>query len=456
LVHRLLFKFKKNETEESKSSVPVVLGVPCTSTVPCTSYCTLEPHSTYFISKSMPPIERLLSLPYEIIARMLDVERQRIGHMMIDKDMCPERPKLWFKMGFSMAFLLFFANMMLLLVLVQRDFLSAPTASLHRGGDSPTRVVDVSTGRLARRLPYDFRTAPLSECPAAIRKLTNYAPASMKSKVSSRQQNEFAMGGYQKIDKGSGDYKLIAPIITKLSKLQHEQGIFGTVGEMGVHHGRFTGVLFLTAREHEKLLAADLFEELQFQNIDTSGNGNRKEFQKGLESYGLNETKDLHLVHTGSTEDLPFDWHERANFEPFRLISVDAGHTAGLTFNDLEVAFCNTLQGGIVLLDDFFHNSWPGVTEGFFQFAAMGPIEGVYPFLRCEGKVFATNDKAMHAHYYQMLRAEPKLAPLLGVYAHEKRGSKVKYMMNGIEYLKCEPDKLQRETMHLMWSTFLY
>jgi Methyltransferase domain len=430
-------------------------------------YDLISNTTTLFFESMLSVIERVLSLPYEIIATMLDVEKQqrsrsaplmdtqRMGLMMIDKDtMCPERPKLWFKMGFSMAFMLFAANMMLLLVLVQRDFLGSPTV---QRGDTPTRVVDSSTtSRLARRLPFDFRTAPLSECPAANRKLTNYAPPSMKSKVPPDHQKEFALGGYQKIDKGSGDYKLIAPLITKLSKIQHELGIFGTVAELGVHHGRFTGVLFLTARENEKLIVGDLFEELQFQNVDTSGNGNRLAFRKGLESYGLNETTDLHLVHTGSTEDLPFDWHEQAHFEPFRIISVDAGHTAGLTFNDLEVAFCNTLQGGIVLLDDFFHNAWPGVTEGFFQFAAMGPIEGIYPFMRCEGKVFATNDKAMHAHYYQMLRAEPKLAPLLSPYAHEKRGSKVKYMMNGVEYLKCEPDKLERETMHLMWNTFLY
>ncbi|CAB9525477.1 expressed unknown protein [Seminavis robusta] len=385
---------------------------------------------------------------------------------MVDKEIvtCPERPRAMFKMGLSMAFLLFCANMLLLLVLIQRDFMSPP-ARVAMAVDPPLEDITTNTGqptapessRLPRRLPRDFRMARPEECPAAMHKLTNYAPASMKSKIPYSRQKKFVLGGYQQIDKGSGDYKLVAPLVAKLSKLQHEQGIFGTVGELGVHHGRFTGALYMTARETEKLIAADLFEDLQYQNVDVSGYGNRQAFRQGLESYGLNETTDLHLVHTGTTEDLPFDWHVQSDFEPFRLISVDAGHTAGLTFNDLEIAFCNSVPGSIVILDDFFHNLWPGVTEGFFQFASMGPIDnGVYPFLRCEGKAFVTNDKALHKHYYKMLRSEPKFKLFLNAYAHQVRGSKVKYMMNGVEYLKCSSDKLKRDTMHLLWNSLVY
>ena len=83
-------------------------------------------------------------------------------------------------------------------------------------------------------------------------------------------------------------------------------------------------------------------------------------------------------------------------------------------------------------------------------------FEGVYPFLRCEGKVFATNDKEFHQQYYNMLLSERKLKIFMKAYAHEVRGFKVKYMMNGVEYLKCDPDKLERETMHLLWKSFVY
>lgn len=396
---------------------------------------------------------------------MVEEHGRRLDHMgllLIDKDIitCPERRKMWIKTAASLAFLLCCANVSLLLALVQKDFSnvspSTPT-TMSQDMALPTNLGDGGRQQgLPRRLPSDFRFAKPEECPAASKdKLTNFANASMTSKIPYSHQKDFVMGGYQKIDKGSGDFRLVAPLTMKLSRVQHEHGIFGTVAELGVHHGRFTGTLFVTARETEKLLAADLFEDLQYQNIDVSGYGNKQAFLRGLQSYGLQES-DLHLIHTGSTEDLPFDWHIQKDFEPFRLISVDAGHTAGLTFNDLEVAFCNSLRGAIVILDDFFHNLWPGVTEGFFQFAGMGPIEGVYPFLRCEGKAFVTNDKSMHEQYIQAMRTDEKLRLFLSPYAHNVRGNKVKYMMNGVEYLKCDTEKLTRETTHLLWNSLVY
>jgi hypothetical protein len=274
--------------------------------------------------------------------------------------------------------------------------------------DAPVIGISATTDSsdLPRRLPLDFRYAHV--CPAAKQKLTNFAPRSDSPKVSQEQRIDFVMGGYKNISKGSGNFKLVGPMTMKLANVQHGEGIYGSVAELGVHHGRFTGALYVTATETEKLIAADLFEEFQSQNVDVSGFGNKQAFLEGLQSYGLSES-DLHVLHTGSTEDIPFDWYQRANFEPFRLISVDAGHTAGLTFNDLEIAFCNALRGGIVILDDFFHNLWPGVTEGFFQFAAMGPVKSVYPFLRCEGKSFVTNDRQFHQLYYKKLKNDPKL-----------------------------------------------
>jgi hypothetical protein len=377
--------------------------------------------------------------------------------LMVDNDLvsisCSRGRQVWIKVCLALAGLLFMANLSLLTALIRKDFLSPPSVARETSVLEAPRVAYVAAKALPRRLPNEFRYA--EECPAAEGKLTEGAPRSDVPKVATEQRKEFVMGGYQNISKGSGDFKLVGPATMALSKLQHEEGIYGSVAELGVHHGRFTGALFMTARETEKLIVADLFEDLQYQNVDVSGFGNKQAFIEGIQSYGLHET-DLHLIHTGSTEDIPFKWHLEEKFEPFRLISVDAGHTAALTFNDLEIAFCNSLKGAVIILDDFFHNLWPGVTEGFFQFAGMGPVEGVYPFLRCEGKAFVTNDKEFHMKYYKMLRNEPKFKFFLNAYAHKTRGAKVKYMMNGVEYLKCDSELLSRETMHLLWTSLVY
>ncbi|KAL7544392.1 hypothetical protein ACHAWF_007779 [Thalassiosira exigua] len=383
---------------------------------------------------------------------------------MVTPAICPENSKWLMLFGTTMLLLASMVHQHLIMTAYHvydngdggRDVLTATKKNNIIDRTMSTSYSAIQKGNsIFRRLPTDFRLSSREECPAAQKKLISYAPASNRSKITPRNQKKFVMGGYTKIKRGSGDNKLLLPITMKLSKEQHEHGIYGTVAELGVHHGQFTGALFMTARESEKLIAADLFEELQYQNVDVSGNGDRKAFVRGLASYGLNET-DLHLIHTGSTEDLPFDWHQQNDFEPFRLISVDAGHTAALTFNDLEVAFCNAAKGAIVMLDDFFHNLWPGVTEGFHQFASMGPVAEVYPFLRCEGKNFITNDKSMHQHYYKILISEPKFKPFLRAYAHQTRGTSVKYQMNGVEYLYCDSRKLEREKMHLMWKSLVY
>jgi hypothetical protein len=181
---------------------------------------------------------------------------------------------------------------------------------------------------------------------------SNFAAKSNEPRVPIETQKKFVNKGYELIAKGSGIVNAVGPVINKIARVQHKNGIYGTLAEMGVHHGRFTGFIFITSRQTEKLIVADLFSH-QEKNVDLSGLGDRKMFMRGLQTYGLSE-KDLHSVFEGSTDELPFDWSEQGGFEPFRMISVDAGHTAALTFNDLELSFCNALKGAVVILDDWY------------------------------------------------------------------------------------------------------
>lgn len=171
------------------------------------------------------------------------------------------------------------------------------------------------------RLASTYRQA--NTCPQA--RSRQAAKASSEPKLDLSIQRTFANGGYNQIARGSGDVNAVGMIINVLSKLQHASGLYGTLAELGVHHGRFTGFLFITARQTEKLVVGDLFEQ-QDKNVDKSGLGDRRRFLEGLSTYGLSESH-LHRIFTGSTDELPFDWSSRDDFEPFRLISVDASHT---------------------------------------------------------------------------------------------------------------------------------
>lgn len=58
--------------------------------------------------------------------------------------------------------------------------------------------------------------------------------------------------------------------VKSLSAKQHELGIFGSVGEIGVHHGKFLIPIVGNALAGEPAIAIDLFED-QSSNVDTSG-----------------------------------------------------------------------------------------------------------------------------------------------------------------------------------------
>jgi len=85
-------------------------------------------------------------------------------------------------------------------------------------------------------------------------KSTQHAIANSIPKLSLALQRTFAAGGFNKIARGSREVNAVGPIINLISKLQHSRGIFGSLGETGVHHGRFTGFLFVTARRRKNSL----------------------------------------------------------------------------------------------------------------------------------------------------------------------------------------------------------
>jgi hypothetical protein len=67
------------------------------------------------------------------------------------------------------------------------------------------------------------------------------------------------------------------PWIREFTKLQHSLEIYGTVGEIGVHHGKFLMPIVGYASKHEPAVAMDLFED-QKSNIDKSGRFHKLSF----------------------------------------------------------------------------------------------------------------------------------------------------------------------------------
>ncbi len=182
---------------------------------------------------------------------------------------------------------------------------------------------------------------------------------------------------------------LTARIIADLGRHQTAGGLSGAVGEIGVHHGKLWLVLDHVAAPGETRFALDLFD-LQDLNTDGSGRGSLDRFEANRRRFGSG-TERVEIISASSLDVAPDDLAARIG--PVRLFSVDGGHTADCTLNDLRLADRVLMDRGIVALDDVFNAGWPGVMTGFARYmGAEG--RGLVPFAIVPGKVLLARPPA--------------------------------------------------------------
>jgi hypothetical protein len=136
------------------------------------------------------------------------------------------------------------------------------------------------------------------------------------------------------------------------------------VAEIGVHHGKYAIMLGLLAGG--RVVGFDLFEDRQGENVDGSGGGDRESFLANAHRHGI-APANIRAVAANSME-LDGPTVLRHCGAPPVFFSVDGGHTADLTENDLRVADGAVADDGIVALDDVFHEGWPSVMVGLSRY----------------------------------------------------------------------------------------
>jgi hypothetical protein len=163
----------------------------------------------------------------------------------------------------------------------------------------------------------------------------------------------------------------------------HKQhGIVGNIGEIGVHEGQlFCALALLSDPIRERLLAIDVFDDQEL-NVDNSGGSSYEEFQRNLSLIGKKRINAVRIIEGDSlnvtprgifakilspeSDALGLIVHPAPSLEGtscFRLFSIDGGHTVVHALNDLRLVEQVMVPGGIVIVDDFMHPKWPGVTE---------------------------------------------------------------------------------------------
>jgi SAM-dependent methyltransferase len=139
-------------------------------------------------------------------------------------------------------------------------------------------------------------------------------------------------------------------------------GIAGDVLEIGVHHGLSALAMGAMRRDGARLVAIDLFDELQAQNVSASGSGSQARFVRNMQEF-FGEIDFVECIVAPSNTLAPQDLGAG-----FSFCHVDGGHTAAETHADLELCSRILLPGGLLALDDYFNPAFPGVCEGAIKF----------------------------------------------------------------------------------------
>ena len=189
--------------------------------------------------------------------------------------------------------------------------------------------------------------------------------------------------------------RIAMDVILELSLIQNQLGIAGPVCEIGVHHGKLFILLHLITNNDEISVAWDLFEN-QIENIDNSGRGDKEVFIKNLDYHKC----DLSRIKIFSENSLrlPYERIIAECGDYVRMFSIDGGHTAENTENDLLLAEHSICDGGIIILDDYFNESWPGVAEGTSKYFINNGLP-LIPIAIVGNKILLTNKKNI-AEYY--------------------------------------------------------
>ena len=130
-------------------------------------------------------------------------------------------------------------------------------------------------------------------------------------------------------------------------------------------------------------VAVDIFGD-QDKNVDGSGAGDRAIFERNAAHYAPAAALD---ILQSSSLDLAGDAFTTRRF---RFLSIDGGHTAEVTANDLRLAEQTLIPGGVVALDDILSHHWTGVLTGLAEYLKSGGT--LVPFALVPNKLLLAQD----------------------------------------------------------------
>lgn len=187
----------------------------------------------------------------------------------------------------------------------------------------------------------------------------------------------------------------------------------GGVCEIGVHHGKFYLLLNSITPKTAKSFAIDLFED-QNLNIDGSGKGDRKIFEENLAAYDAHNGRNTIII-KGDSTDAGLGLANIILPGSLRFLSIDGGHTAEHTINDLEIANELISNQGVVILDDILNHHWLGVIEGVAKYLERRPT--LVPFAIGRNKLYLAK-LSYQRFYFNLINKSPLKVKDVSFFGH--------------------------------------
>jgi Methyltransferase domain len=200
----------------------------------------------------------------------------------------------------------------------------------------------------------------------------------------SRDCRRYLSGGYRQVQGWASALALLE--LARLSQVQQTLGIRGPVCEIGVYLGRVLILLHLLTRPDELTAGVDLHER-------------GPQVLRNLQAHRGDPTR-LRLMVADSLQVPAERILELCAGRP-RLFDIDAGRTPEAVYHDLTLARQTMCAGGVAIVDDYFQEAWPGISEGVCRFMTLSG--GLCPLAIGGNKLFLTTSREASQAYRDRL-----------------------------------------------------
>jgi len=145
--------------------------------------------------------------------------------------------------------------------------------------------------------------------------------------------------------------------------MQNALGLGGDLLEIGCYHGRSTCLMARYLKPGERVVVCDAFEEPT--EDDYGERPTPERLWANLLTVNPQLDRKSVVIHEQFSTLLALRGEEQ-----FRFIHIDGGHSRDVALHDMRLCARHLLGHGVMVVDDYQHRGFPGVTEAVDAFLA--------------------------------------------------------------------------------------